>query len=298
MPDVLGNFLQLGLRCNSRHCVGDMLLGSVLCIDRGYATHVVLNWITSEEQKLRFAATLKKTKYHSVTSAPNEPKYWQRFLSANGMREFIVFFRKTNWGTTVYIIGYKDLGKNAVMMQYSGLPLVSELLSCFFETKKSDFVEAGYYEVYILSPNVILPSQNVTPSTKKITIAFLVQFERHNVVLLSEDQSCDQVWWMLRTSGISSTVCYLACSLSMRHFQRFGFVQSPGHIAPSLYINSMKALSIVLNMGDARSRNSMWQPLRQPDEKGMNTGSARRGGTIAFLNGRTVDQLKRELTRP
>ena len=126
VPELITSLLMLAVRCLSPRYLGDMLAGSVLCIDRGYATKNVLELRTSEALATRFIATLKKTKAHPIKFGGKEPEDWQKALSLKGIRELVVFRRLCRSSDQVFAIGYRNIGNkpHGVLIQYSGIDVI------------------------------------------------------------------------------------------------------------------------------------------------------------------------------
>lgn len=104
-----------------------MLEGSIIAVDRGYASKDILELLTSGELPMGFIATCKVSKAHLVVCGKTQPAEWQAKLSKSGMREIIQFRRVGRSGHPVTAIGYRDIGENdsGVLMQYSGVPELS-----------------------------------------------------------------------------------------------------------------------------------------------------------------------------
>ena len=303
VPELVTSLLMPAVRFPSHCYLRDMLAGSVLCIDRDYATKNVLELLTSEALATTFVATLKYTKAHPITFGSKEPEDWQKALSSKGMRELIVFRRLCRSGDQVFAIGYRDIGnkRHGVLLQHSGIDVIRPFS---FSLKPRNRVSwRKDVESFTRAPVSII--SHWTPAViAALGIEAIVQHEEPCIILLTYGQSKDHAWCVLRATVITSTVAQLVLSNAIKNHQ---YVSSL--CGQEIFMPAIRVLSEFCNVDRPNERADLWRTSPNQGSMRDNTGVYAHTrvphneisvaplpvlqNVAHFVQGRTCDELKR-----
>ena len=136
----------------------------------------------------------------------------------------------------------------------------------------------------------------------------IIRHEERYVVLLTYGQPKDHAWWVLRTTGITSTVAQLVLSNAIKYHQ---FVSSL--CGQEMFMPAIRVLSEFCNVGRPNERADLWRTSPNQGSIRDNTGVSahtrvpHNGITVAplpvlqtvahFFQGRICDELKRACSK-
>ena len=110
-----------------------------------------------------------------------------------------------------FVTGYRDLGNtpNFGTIMYSSMPGILEP-HLYTARPRSKHDASKRLQRSTLQPDNILPARARKPTSYEKDVlararSFLVEHERDSYNLLTEEQTSDQMWWLLRSSGVTST---------------------------------------------------------------------------------------------
>ncbi|KAI0565572.1 hypothetical protein FGB62_17g08 [Gracilaria domingensis] len=87
VPEVRSALLMMSMRTSNARIAAEMIAGSIIAIDRAYATKDIIGGMSSGQIPLRFMATCKRSRNHPISCSGSTSRKRKRTLSCTGMRE-------------------------------------------------------------------------------------------------------------------------------------------------------------------------------------------------------------------